>query len=165
LAALRIATGFIFLWTFLDKTFGLGYSTSNGQAWIRGGSPTQGFLSSVDVGPFQPVAHAIAGAWWADWLFMLGMLGVGVAVMAGVALRPAAVAGTLMLAMIWLTEFPPAQVTSSGHPSGSMNPIVDPNVIYATALIVLAATSAGTTWGLNKLWTRLPFIHDHRWTH
>ena len=27
LAVLRIATGFIFLWAFLDKMFGLGYAT------------------------------------------------------------------------------------------------------------------------------------------
>ena len=27
LAVLRLATGFIFLWAFLDKTFGLGFST------------------------------------------------------------------------------------------------------------------------------------------
>ena len=46
----------------------------------RGGSPTKGFLSSVDVGPFTTAFHAIAGTWWADWLFMLGLLGVGVAV-------------------------------------------------------------------------------------
>ena len=28
LAVLRIATGFVFLWAFLDKTFGLGYATT-----------------------------------------------------------------------------------------------------------------------------------------
>src|SRR4051812_31281326 len=61
LAVLRISTGFVFLWAFLDKTFGLGYSTPSARAWIHGGSPTQGFLKSVDVGPFQSTYHAIAG--------------------------------------------------------------------------------------------------------
>ena len=70
LAALRIATGLIFLWAFLDKLFGLGYATPGAKAWIAGGSPTKGFLSSVDAGPFTSVFHAIAGTWWADWLFM-----------------------------------------------------------------------------------------------
>ncbi|MGW3497957.1 hypothetical protein ACWDEX_30875, partial [Streptomyces sp. NPDC001020] len=51
LASLRILTGFIFLWAFLDKTFGLGYSTASGKGWIDGGSPTSGFLGSVAVGP------------------------------------------------------------------------------------------------------------------
>ena len=74
LAVLRIATGLIFLWAFLDKLFGLGYATPSAKAWIAGGSPTKGFLSSVDVGPFTTAFHAIAGTWWADWLFMLGLL-------------------------------------------------------------------------------------------
>ena len=44
LAVLRVATGFVFLWAFLDKTFGLGYSTPSAKAWIHSGSPTLGFL-------------------------------------------------------------------------------------------------------------------------
>lgn len=163
-AVLRFATGFIFLWAFLDKTFGLHYATTSAKAWINGGSPTKGFLGSVDVGPFESTAHAMAGTWWADWLFMLAMLGIGVAVLAGVALRPAAVAGTLVLLMMWLAEFPPAQTTSAGTPSGSPNPIVDYHIIYALALIVVAVTAAGRTWGLGDRWRALPYIRDHRWT-
>src|SRR4030095_7307470 len=60
LAVLRISTGFVFLWAFLDKTFGFGYATPSAKAWINGGSPTKGFLSSIDVGPFQNVFHTIA---------------------------------------------------------------------------------------------------------
>src|SRR6476620_930587 len=71
IAALRIATGFVFLWAFLDKTFGLGYSTPDARAWINGGSPTNGFLSHVDYGPFKGFFNAIAGNPIADWLFML----------------------------------------------------------------------------------------------
>ena len=47
LAALRIVVGFIFLWTFLDKTFGLGFSTPRQMAWINGGQPAQGFIKGV----------------------------------------------------------------------------------------------------------------------
>src|ERR1700712_3293580 len=85
LAVLRVSTGFLFLWAFLDKTFGLHYSTPSARAWIHGGSPTNGFLKGVAVGPLQTMFHSIAGTWWADWLFMLGLLGVGVALIAGVA--------------------------------------------------------------------------------
>src|SRR5215211_3236108 len=69
LAVLRISTGFVFLWAFLDKTFGLGYATPATRAWINGGSPTKGFLSSVDVGPFQGMFHSLAGTTFADWAF------------------------------------------------------------------------------------------------
>ena len=163
IAVLRIATGFIFLWAFFDKTFGLNYATASGKSWINGGSPTLGFLKSVEVGPFQSLFHSIAGSWWANWLFMLGMLGVGVAVIAGVAMRAAAVAGVAVLAMMWLAEFPLAQHTSAGLPTGSPNPIVDYHFIYAVVLIVLALTAAGTTWGLGQIWDRLPFVQRHHW--
>ena len=163
LAVLRIATGFIFLWAFLDKTFGLNYSTTSSKAWIHGGSPTFGFLKSVEVGPFQSLFHSIAGSWWANWLFMLGMLGVGVAVIAGVAIRFAALCGVALVAMMWLAEFPLAQHTSAGAPSGSTNPIVDYHFLYGAVLIVLAMTYAGSTWGLGRTWGRLPFVQRHHW--
>ncbi|MFI6408114.1 hypothetical protein ACIBJH_38465, partial [Streptomyces sp. NPDC050548] len=33
-ASLRLLTGFVFLWAFLDKTFGFGYATPSGKGWI-----------------------------------------------------------------------------------------------------------------------------------
>ena len=111
LAVLRIATGFVFLWAFLDKTFGLHYSTPSAKAWIHGGSPTKGFLSSVEVGPLRSTFHSMAGDAWVNWLFMLGLLGIGVALLAGVALRVAAVAGVAVLALMWLA---PGDSASSG---------------------------------------------------
>lgn len=65
LAVLRVATGFVFLWAFLDKTFGLHYATPAAKAWMHGDHPTQGFLASVEAGPLQSVFHSIAGTWWA----------------------------------------------------------------------------------------------------
>ena len=94
LAVTRYATGFIFLWAFLDKTFGLGFSTPVERAWINGGTPAQGFLMSEGVtGPFQGFFPSIATP-LADWLFMAGMLGIGLAVILGIGLRVSAVAGT-----------------------------------------------------------------------
>ena len=150
LAVLRISTGFVFLWAFLDKTFGLHYATPSARAWIHGGSPTKGFLSSVEVGPFQSFFHSIAGDAWANWLFMLGLLGIGAALILGVGLRLAAVAGVIMLALMWLAEFPLAQHTSAGAPTMSTNPIVDYHFIYAVVLVVLAETNAGRFWGLGR---------------
>jgi thiosulfate dehydrogenase [quinone] large subunit len=163
LAVLRISIGFVFLWAFLDKTFGLHYATPSAKAWINGGSPTKGFLASVEVGPFQSLFHAIAGTWWANGLFMLGLLAIGVALIAGVAMRIAAISGVVMLAMMWLAEVPFAQFTSAGEPTGSPNPFADSHYIYAVVLIVLAATYAGTTWGLGSTWARLPFVNRNRW--
>jgi thiosulfate dehydrogenase (quinone) large subunit len=163
LAVFRVVLGFEFLWAFLDKTFGLGYATPAAKAWINGGSPTKGFLSRVAVGPFESTFHTIAGAAWADWLFMAGLLGIGIALIFGIGLRIAAVSGTLMMLGMWAAEWPLAKLTSAGEPSMSTNPIVDYHIIYALALIVLALTYAGHTWGLGKLWAKLPFVHRNRW--
>ncbi|MET7680422.1 hypothetical protein [Streptomyces sp. NPDC005423] len=162
-ASLRLLTGFVFLWAFLDKTFGFGYATPSGKGWIDGGSPTRGFLSSVAAGPMASTFHDWAGAGWADWLFMLGLLGIGVALCAGVALRPAAVAGTLMMALMWSAEWPPARWLSDGSPSMSSNPFADYHLIYALVIIALAAAGAGVTWGLGRLWAELPVVRDHGW--
>ncbi|WP_327730872.1 hypothetical protein OG250_38985 [Streptomyces sp. NBC_00487] len=162
-AGLRLLTGFVFLWAFLDKTFGLGYATQSGRAWIDGGSPTKGFLGGVAVGPMESTFHSWAGDTWADWLFMLGLLGVGLALVAGIGLRLAAVAGTAMMAFMWIAEWPPAQHLSDGSASMSTNPFADYHLVYAVVLIALAAAGAGATWGLGRAWARLPFVSRNRW--
>jgi thiosulfate dehydrogenase [quinone] large subunit len=157
LALLRIATGFIFLWAFLDKTFGLGYSTLPANAWIRGGMPSQGFLKSpAVVGPFKPFFAAIASP-ATDILFMAGMLAIGVAVILGIGLRVSAIAGSVILLFMYLAEW------SFGPNASSTNPVVDYHVIFALALIVVAAVSAGDTWGFGRPWKRLDLVQDHRW--
>ncbi|MCZ4513016.1 DoxX family protein [Streptomyces sp. ActVer] len=162
-ASLRLLTGFVFLWAFLDKTFGFGYATPSGKGWIDGGSPTMGFLSGVAAGPMESTFHSWAGDTWANWLFMAGLLGVGLALIGGFALRLAAVAGTAMMALMWIAEWPPAKHLSDGAPSMSTNPFVDYHLIYAVVLIALAVASAGDTWGAGKLWARLPFVRTNGW--
>jgi thiosulfate dehydrogenase [quinone] large subunit len=163
LAVTRYAMGFVFLWAFLDKTFGWGYATSSERAWINGGSPTKGFLSNVAVGPFESTFNSWAGDAWADWLFMLGLLGIGVALFLGIGLRLAALSGTVLMLFMWAAEWPLAKHTSAGDPTMSTNPIVDSHIIYALVLIILALTSAGNLWGFGKVWAKIPFVERNRW--
>jgi thiosulfate dehydrogenase (quinone) large subunit len=157
LAVLRLSTGFIFLWAFLDKTFGLGYSTPVARAWINGGTPSQGFLKSpAVVGPFKPFFAAIASP-TTDLLFMIGMLAIGVAVILGIGLRISAITGTVILLFMYLAEW------TFGPNAASTNPIVDYHIIYALALIVVAVLYAGDSWGLGLAWKRLPVVQNHRW--
>src|SRR5688500_1789811 len=86
-AGLRLALGWTFLWAFLDKTFGLGFATEDKAAWINGGHPTEGFLKFAATGPFKEFYNGIAGAAWADWLFMIGLLGIGLALTLGIGMR------------------------------------------------------------------------------
>jgi len=162
-AVLRIVLGFTFLWAFLDKTFGWGYATPDKGAWINGGSPTKGFLGSIDHGPFGAMFRDWAGAGFADWLFMLALVGVGVALLLGIGLRVAAVSGTLLMLMMWAAEWPLAQFSDTGQPTMSTNPIIDYHIIYALVLIAVAALAAGNTWGLGKVWGNLDFVKKNPW--
>ncbi|MEV0456713.1 hypothetical protein [Catellatospora methionotrophica] len=150
LAGLRLALGWIFLWAFLDKLFGLGHETAAKAAWINGGNPTQGFLRFGTEGPFADLYQGIAGAGWANWLFMLGLAGIGVALITGVGIRAAAVAGGLLLVLMWTAVLPPAN-----------NPFLDDHLVYAGVLAVLALTNAGNTLGLGRLWARTALVRRY----
>jgi len=152
LAGIRLALGWIFLWAFLDKTFGLGHETAAAKSWLNGGSPTKGFLGSAAKGPFAGFYHSIAGAGVTDVLFMAALLGVGVALILGVGMRLAAGAGALLTVMMWTAVLPPAS-----------NPFMDDHLIYAAVLIVLALLGAGNTLGLGRIWASLPLVRRAPW--
>jgi thiosulfate dehydrogenase [quinone] large subunit len=162
LAVARIVIGFTFLWAFLDKLFGLGFATPSSRAWINGGTPAQGFIKNID-GPFASYFQVFANP-FGDWLFMAGLLGIGVAMIAGAGLRIAAVAGTLLMLFMFLAEWPAATTLVDGKVvSGSTNPIVDSHWHEALLLIISAVTLAGDTWGLGKWWGNLSVVKNHRW--
>jgi thiosulfate dehydrogenase [quinone] large subunit len=147
LAVTRLSLGFVFLWAFFDKLLGLGRATPAEGAWIDGGSPTEGFLTHAVQGPFADAYTSIAGAAWADWLFMGGLLGIGLALTAGVAMRIAAASGALLLVLMWTAVLPPEN-----------NPFMDDHLIYALVLVSLALVGAGRTLGLGRVWERLPLV-------
>lgn len=130
LIVLRLAMGFVFLWAFLDKTFGLGFATTGDKAWINGGSPTFGFLTNAVKGPFAEIFHSLAGVVIVDWLFMLGLLFVGVTLIFNRYVFWGATAGIAMMVLMWLALLFPEN-----------NPIIDDHIIYALVLALLAIKS------------------------
>lgn len=152
LAALRIVLGWTFLWPFIDKLFGFGYGTEAGRGWLDGGSPTTGFLTKNPVvveGPLGGFFANFAGGFW-DWLFMFGLLGIGIAFLFGGGLKIAAWGGALLMLLMYLAELP------IGRPGeGFVNPITDSHWIEALALLALAYTYSGDTLGLGKWWGRI----------
>ncbi|MFV2018398.1 hypothetical protein [Micromonospora sp. LOL_023] len=150
-AVTRVALGFVFLWAFLDKLLGLGKATPSERAWINGGSPTTGFLSNVE-GPFSGFFGGMAGQAWADWLFMAGLLGIGVALILGIGMWIAAISGTLLLTLMWLAALPLAN-----------NPFLDDHLVYGLVLLGLAATGAGLRYSLAGWWHSLPIVRQNGW--
>jgi thiosulfate dehydrogenase [quinone] large subunit len=84
---------------------------------------------------------------------MLGLLGVGLALILGIAMKLAAIADSIMMILIWLAVFPPQN-----------NPLIDEHIIYSLILVGLAKSNAETYWNLNKWWLKtgilkkLPFL-------
>lgn len=160
-AALRMSLGFVFLWAFLDKLLALGFATGRNPetdmvdyfgpaAWINGASPTEGFLTYGTKGPFADLYAGLAGNVVVDWLFMLALLGVGLALLLGIGLRAAAVAGVVLLVMMWTAALLPDN-----------NPFMDDHLIYALVLVALPLMGAGKTLGLGKIWERIPFVQRY----
>lgn len=152
LAGIRLALGWIFLWAFLDKLFGLGRSTPAANAWLDGGSPTAGFLGKAATGPFAGIYHAIAGNAVVDVLFMTALLGIGAALILGIGMRIAAAAGALLTVLMWTAVLPP-----------ETNPFMDDHLVYAAVLVVLALLGAGATWGLGRRWAAIPLVRRNTW--
>lgn len=124
---LRLAMGLIFLWAFIDKLFGLGFATKAENAWLNGGLPTSGFLMNATRGPFAELFKGLAGVQIVDWLFMLGLLFVGLTLLFNKFIFWGAVAGSAMLLLMYLALLPPAN-----------NPFLDEHIVYILVLILLA---------------------------
>lgn len=150
-AITRISLGWVFMWAFLDKAFGLGHETPSAEAWIDGGNPTIGFLSG-SVGPFSGIYTDIAGDGWVNWLFMVGLLAIGAALLLGIGMRLACAAGAVMLTLMWTASLPPEN-----------NPFMDDHIIYALVLVGLALVGAGNTLGLGRWWSQTSLVQRYGW--
>lgn len=152
MAIARLGLGWTFLWAFLDKTFGLGFATTTENAWVNGGSPTYGFLNFGTEGKtFHDFFAGLSGP-VADWTFMLGLLGIGVALTLGIGMRVAAVSGTVLMLSMWLASLPLEN-----------NPVFDDHIAYAIVLVALAVFGAGRTWGLGRAWEKRPLVQRNRY--
>lgn len=124
---LRLAMGLIFLWAFVDKLLGLGFATKSENAWLSGGSPTSGFLLNATRGPLEAMFKGLAGIAAVDWLFMLGLLFVGLTVTFNKYIKWGAIAGSAMLLLMYLAVLPPDN-----------NPLLDDHLVYILVLVLLA---------------------------
>ena len=155
----RILLGFTFLWAFLDKNFAWGYSTT--KAWMFGtgdGNPTAGFLKfGVNPnGPFHTFYTNLApdsASGIVNYLFMGALLGAGLTLVLGVAMRIGCIGSALLLLSMFLAVAPWAKYEDKGGSTvASNNPLLDEHIIYAATLMVLMLVCAGRYWGLGRWW-------------
>lgn len=129
---LRVAMSFIFLWAFVDKLLGLGFATTPEKSWIAGGSPTSGFLANGVQGPFASLFNSLAGVPLVDWLFMLGLLFIGLTMLLNKYVKYGAMAGMIMMALMYLALLFPAN-----------NPIIDEHIIYLLVFALFFSRDTG----------------------
>ena len=143
-AGTRIVLGIITLWAFFDKLFGLSYATKPAGAWIRGGSPTNGFLGHT-TGWMSGFFHAIAGNVVTDTLFMAALLGIGLALLLGIGIRVAGISGAVLMLMMYAAATLGVAATS--------NPVVDDHIVYALLFVGFAVYPVvGNTLGFGRAW-------------
>ncbi len=173
---LRLAMGWTFLWAFLDKAFGLGFTTGRvvdeatgassitffgDAAWVNGGSPTAGVLGFALKGPFADTYQSITGfqmtatgptsAAWVDWVYMLSMLLIGLALILGIGVKLASIGG-----IVWMAVFYTATAIWPEH-----NPFMDDHVVEALVLGALFVANAGIYLGLGKVWQSTELVKKH----
>jgi thiosulfate dehydrogenase [quinone] large subunit len=155
----RILLGFTFLWAFLDKMFGWGFSSTTG--WMFGtgqGNPTAGFLKfgANPNGPLHSFFNGLAPSspnGIVNWLFMGALLGAGLTLMLGVAMRIGSIGSSLLLLSMFLAVAPWAKYEDKGGSTvASNNPLLDEHIIYAATLMLLMFVCAGRYWGLGRWW-------------
>lgn len=169
LSVTRIALGFVFLWAFLDKLIGLGFSTCRvtaedgsftidamcDKAWVNGGHVTEGYLvygGNVN-SPFHEFFVNLGAERWTDWPFMIGLLGVGLALMLGIGTKVGAISGSLMLLFMYLTQMLP-----------STNPILDDHIVYIFAVLgIVWLELSRQSIGLGKWWRSLDVVKKNSW--
>ena len=168
--ALRILLGWSFLWAFLDKMFGLGFSTCRGfgpegtaassidylcdASMLKGGSPTFGFLNFGTQAShtgflFDWMAPSAPDAInFADIGFMLALLLLGVALMLGVGTHIAAIGGALLMAFMFLA----ADVWPEN------NPVNSSHVVEMVVLLGIFTVGAGKFSLQNWMVKTFPFM-------
>lgn len=164
-ASLRIILGIVFLWAFLDKMFGFGFSTCKStntvtkavtttvlceKAVLSGGSATTGFLKFGTKGPLKDFYVNLAGNPLVDFLFLAGLCLIGLALITGVGVKIAAISGIVMMLMMYSALFPPEN-----------NPLIDEHIVYALVLFGIFKSADSPIWGLGQIWQKQNIVKKY----
>ncbi len=166
LSLTRIGIGLIFLWAFLDKLLALGIHTGKDDetgavdyfgpaAWISGGHVTEGYLvyGGNPDSPFHDFFVKLGAERWTDFPFMLGLLGVGIALTLGIGTKLGSYAAAALLLFMYATQMWPAN-----------HPFLDDHIIYALAAVgIVYVELKGQAIGLGSWWRKLPLVKKFGW--
>ncbi len=143
LAVFRIMVGWIMLWPFFDKLFGLGFQTPPGSGFIDGVSPSS-FVVYVTDGIFKDFYTSLAGNQIIDIIFMLGLLALGISLMLGIASKLSTIGIIAFLFIMYTLRIPPED-----------NPIIDYHLILIAGMVATYFLGGYERLSLNSKWREL----------
>ena len=146
LAVLRILLGWIMLWPFFDKMFGLGFATPAGQGFVQGGSPSS-FVVWVTDGIFEGHYTAIAGNLAVDIVLLLALLVLGITLTLGFASKLTTFGMVAFLLVMYTLVVPPAD-----------NPIIDDHILLAVGTLAVYFLGGFDKLSVNGWWKELPLV-------
>lgn len=147
LASIRIVMGFMLLWAFADKLFGLGMLTAPAAAIVNGGSPTEYYLTELVSGVFAGFFNNMAGNPTVDFLLMSGLLLVGIGLILGIASKLSCIGMCIMMALMYMLSVPPSD-----------NPLVDYHIVYILAVLAVYMLGGFGKWSLERRWMSLGLV-------
>lgn len=92
-------------------------------------------------GPFADWFHSLAGNGLIDSLNAWGMLFLGIALILGLCVRPAAILGIVLMGLYYLAHFV----------ANTANGLIDEHIILMAVLALFAAGGAGHAFGFNAV--------------
>ncbi|MBR4504281.1 MAG: hypothetical protein IKP20_04850 [Candidatus Methanomethylophilaceae archaeon] len=146
LAAFRTLTGWIMLWPFFDKMFGLGFQTPHGGGWIDGVSPSSYVVYLAD-GVFKDLYVFLAGNLAIDIVMMASLLVLGVSLILGVASKLTTFGMCAFLLVMYSIHVPPSD-----------NPVVDYHILLVLGILAVYALGGYEKLSLHPRWRETKMV-------
>jgi thiosulfate dehydrogenase (quinone) large subunit len=142
---LRIGLGWLFLYAGVVKVLDSEWSAAG---YLNNAKTFSGFYQGLASSEILPIINFVN-----EW----GLTLLGISLLLGVFVRVSSLAGILLMVLYY---FPAVEMKAFDLfpvlvlPQTSNSVLVDSHIVYALALLVLAAFRAGRTWGLENMVSR-----------
>ena len=145
----RVVVGIIFLWAGLEKVIGEGFTTWSAAGFLKFGTAGTLAWPFVSGTPAEGTVYNPTHDFWVNlaandgamtlinYLVMIGEVGIGIALILGIATRFASLMGTLMMLLFFLAAWDFAFG------------IVNQHLTYAVVTLGLGIVGAGRYYGLD----------------